>query len=230
MKTQSLALATGVLTALAGLAPTAAFATGVCYVFNQPQNNPVSTVDGGSPIVIRYLATKVGAINTDTEARNLGHLRQDAYSLVGKVTAIITRCADAVEPGANQVCENLVPIENQSRLMTTADGTIVTGKLLAGAYSPDEPGAHMGVNIHLLRRIPEVAGPYPIGPALLECSSSYAAINPPSWRCNLRADLIFPYQFVFPIVSPITLTRVNSNSEPACSVFQDGDPYVRPTE
>ena len=191
MRSQVKAVVAGTLAACAGLmSPATSFATGVCYVFSEP--NRAATVDGGSPIVLRYLATKVGPINTDAEARELGHLRQDAYSLVGKVTVILDRCADAVEPEPGQVCENLYPVEDQVRLMTTADGTVITGKVLLGTKPLDEPGAHMGVNVHLLRRIPEVAGPFPIGPALLECSSSSTSPTPSSWRCNLRADLDLP--------------------------------------
>jgi hypothetical protein len=221
MKSKTLALAVGAATALASLVPTTAFATGVCYIFDDPRPN-VETLDGGPPIVLRYIATKVGPINTDTEARSLNHLRQDAYSIVGKVTAILGRC----ETGA-AVCDSIIEPVDQVRLMTTADGTIITGKRLAGTYPPDEPGAHMGVNVHILRRIQGVADNLPVGPALLECSSSYAATNPPSWRCNLRADVSIPYTWVFPLFEPIVLTRViNPSREPACSVFQDGEPYV----
>ncbi len=52
MKKQSLALTTGVLAALAGLAPTVASATGTCYAF-VPANYAQASIDGGPPLRMR---------------------------------------------------------------------------------------------------------------------------------------------------------------------------------
>ena len=94
MKARSKALAIGCATALASiLAPATAMATGACYAFTHFNQQPVST-DLGPPIVLRYIPTSVGSINTDTEARTLNHLKQQAYSLVGKATVLFDdRCA-----------------------------------------------------------------------------------------------------------------------------------------
>ncbi len=52
---------------------------------------PASAERCQSPQIVNMA---VGAINTDTEAKTLGHLKQTAYSLVGKATALFDdRCA-----------------------------------------------------------------------------------------------------------------------------------------
>jgi len=232
MKSQPKALVVGCLTALAGLAlPATASATGVCYAFTEPGEFTTNTVDGGPPFVLRYLSTKVGALTTSTESTNFYHLRQDAYSLVGKVTALIEFACNGE---AVEQCLASNNDQHQVRLMTTADGTIITGKVATPpGWSPDEPGAHMGVNVHLLRRVGELGITQPIGPAVLECTSSQASATPQSWRCNLRLDINInagaPFFYLpFALIGPFSLQKVNSNTTPACSVFQDGEPDIRP--
>jgi hypothetical protein len=224
MNAKSKALAIGCAAALAGMmAPATASATGVCYAFTDPQPT-LETVDGGPPVVLRYLPTKVGSLTTDLESRTFAHLKQEAFSIVGKATAILARCAQENV----QQCPSVSEQDYQTRLMTTVDGSIITGRLLTtGSYSPDAPGAHMGVNVHILRRIENVAGPYPIGPATLECTSDQVSATPNYWRCNLRADISVPYALVVPLFQPIILRKVVPSQTPACSVFQDGEPEIR---
>src|SRR5262245_12060471 len=120
MNKRSLALTAGVLVGLTGLAPSVASATGVCYAF-VPANYQHASFDGDPPLVLRYIATQVGAINTDTEAKQLGHLKQTAYSLVGKSTVLFDdRCATTGPADCDNVTDDL----RQIRLMTTIDGTI----------------------------------------------------------------------------------------------------------
>ena len=227
MNNRSLALATGVATALAGLAPTAAFATGTCYAFQSSDPVLTSTYDG-PPLVLRYIPTSVGSINTDTEARTLHHLRQTAFSLVGKATALFDYRCDNENQVAG-VCPG-TETEGQLRLMTTIDGTIIVGKPLSGVSSPDEPGAHMGINMHLLRRV--LGGYLSVGPVDLECSTPSTTPTPAYWRCNIRAEIDYPfYDGIFwqlAVNDEIQLRKVSSNDVAACSVFQDGEPVVYP--
>jgi hypothetical protein len=222
MKSQSKALALGVAAAVASiLSPATALATGSCYAFTPAYANGISTIDGGPPLVLRYIPVNVGSINTDTEARTLSHLKQQAYSLVGKATVLFDdRCAttgpaDCVEPVNN------LP---QIRLMTTVDGTIITGKVLLGTYPVDAPGAHMGIDVQFLRRIPYVEE-FAIGPLTLECTSPQSSPTPAYWLCNVRAEIdigYFPFfqQFAFNV--PVRLEKLPANTAPACSVFEDG--------
>ena len=154
MKARSKALAIGCATALASiLAPATAMATGACYAFTI-QLQPVSTLTLGPPIVLRYIPTLVGSINTDTEARTLNHLKQKAYSLVGKSTVLFDdRCA-TTGPANCPTPTNDLP---QIRLMTTVDGTIIRGKAAGGPVLTGRPGSHMGINMHFLRRIPGIS-------------------------------------------------------------------------
>jgi hypothetical protein len=222
MKSRSKALAAGCAAALASiLAPATASATGFCYAFTDPSYN-TDTVDGGPPIVLRYIPKSVGPLTTDTESYQLNHLKQIMYSLAGKVTAILARCVEGV-----QSCPDNADQLYQTRLMTTLDGTLITGKRLSGTDPVDAQGAHMGMNIHILRRIPEVAGPYPIGPGTLECTTDQVSVAPNYWRCNLRADVSVPFQWVIPVFQPIILRKVNPTETPACSVFQDGEPEIQ---
>jgi hypothetical protein len=229
MKLQKKPLAIGCLAALAGIVSSPnAFATGACYAFTTFNNETIQTVDGGPPLVLRYLHTSVGSINTDTEARQLKHLRQQAYSLVGKTTVLFDdKCAaGSVVPNCTQVVDNLP----QLRLMTTIDGAIITGKQLSGYQSPDPPGAHMGINMQFLRYIPGVG--LAIGPITLECTSSQPSPTPANWLCSLKAE--FDEQIFGPIFEqyalnlPVLLQKLPANTAPACSVFRDGELYVTP--
>lgn len=219
MKSQTKAMVVGSLTAMASLAaPATAVAHGSCYAFQD--FNPILTVDGGSPIVLRYIPVNVGSINNDAEARKYAHLKQQAYSLVGKATALIDHNCDA---NGTQTCPETVP--DQFRLMTTVDGTIITGRKLTDA-TPDAPGAHMGINMHFLRRVPGYEGVV-IGPVDMECTSPSTSPTPPSWLCNLRAGIDIAvsdplFLSILSINTPIILQKVNPNSTPACSVFEDG--------
>lgn len=226
MKKHSLALTTGVLTALAGLAPTVASATGVCYAF-VPAGYVETSFDGDPPLVLRYIAQNVGAINTDTEAKQLGHLKQTAYNLNGKATVLFDdRCATNGPADCDQVTDDL----RQIRLMTTIDGTIITGKVLTGTKPADAPGAHMGINVQFLRRIPHL-DEFAVGPLTLECTSPQTSTAPASWRCNVRAEIdvgYFPFfqQYAFGV--PVILEKLPANTARACSVFQDGGLEVEP--
>lgn len=223
---KSLALTTGVLAALAALAPMAASATGTCYAF-VPANYETGSVDGGPPLVLRYIAANAGPINTDTEAKALGHLRQQAYSLVGKATALFDdRCATNGPADCDQVTDDL----RQVRLMTTIDGTIITGRVLAGTYPADGPGAHMGINVHFLRRIPGLSQ-FAVGPLTLECSSPQTSPTPTNWLCNVRAEIdvgYFPFFEQYALNTPVLLQKLSPNTARACSVFQDGELVVDP--
>jgi hypothetical protein len=225
MKLQKKPLAIGCMTALAGILSTPnAFATGTCYAFTSPE---VNNVYGGPPIVLRYIPTNVGSINTDTEAKQLHHLKQTAFSLVGKATALFGYRCDTQDPQPAGECPGTTG-EGQIRLMTTIDGTIIVGKLLSGATSPDEPGAHMGINMHLLRRV--LGGYISVGPVDLECSTPQTSPTPGYWRCNIRAEFDYPFEYgVFwqlAVNDEIQLVKVNSAQTPACSVFQDGEPVI----
>jgi hypothetical protein len=226
VKKQSLALSAGVLTALAGLTPTVASATGTCYAF-VPANYAQASFDHDPPLVLRYIAKSVGAINTDTEAKQLGHLKQTAYSLNGKSTVLFDdRCATEGVADCDTVVDNL----RQIRLMTTIDGTIITGKVLAGTNPADDPGAHMGINMQFLRRIPYL-DEFAIGPLTLECTSPQSSPTPATWLCNVRAEIdigYFPFfqQFAFNV--PVILEKLPANTARACSVFQDGGLQVEP--
>lgn len=228
MNKRSLALTAGVLAGLTGLAPSVASATGVCYAF-VPANYQQASIDGDPPFVLRYIATSVGAINTDTEAKTLGHLKQTAYSLVGKSTVLFDdRCATT---GPAQ-CDNVVDNLRQLRLMTTIDGTIITGKVLLGTKPADEPGAHMGINVHFLRRIPYLEE-FAIGPLTLECSSPQTSTAPSTWLCNIRAEFdvasYYPLFSQYAFNTPVVLEKLPANTARACSVFQDGGLVVEPT-
>jgi hypothetical protein len=195
-------------------------------VFEHPQSQ-AATVDGLTAFALRYIQTSVGALTSDGEAREFNHLKQNAFSLVGKVTAIIAKCDTA---GA-AVCE--ASIQDQFRVMTTADGTIITGYRLANTNPLDGPGAHLGVNVHLLRRIGRDV--ISIGPALLECSSNQTNPTPNYWQeCNLKLDFGLQidgplYFYGLSLVAPFSLKKVNALQNPACSVFQDGYPAAIPT-
>jgi hypothetical protein len=226
MKNPSLALTAGVALALAGLAPTVASATGTCYAFT-PANYINASIDGDPPLVLRYIPVSVGAINTDTEAKTLGHLKQTAYSLVGKATALFDdRCATT----APADCETTTDDLRQVRLMTTVDGTIIVGKVLAGTKPADGPGAHMGIDMQFLRRIPGI-DEFAVGPLTLECSSSQTSPTPATWLCNVRAEIDYGYfpffeQYAFGV--PVLLQKLPANTARACSVFQDGYLEVDP--
>lgn len=228
MNKRSLALGTGVALALAGLAPTVASATGVCYAF-VPNNYQSASFDGDPPLVLRYISTGVGAINTDTEARQLGHLKQMAYSLVGKSTALFDdHCATDGPTDCNTVTDDYAQI----RLMTTIDGTIITGKVLSGTKPADPPGAHMGINMHFLRTIPGLEEQLAIGPLDLECTSPQSSPYPAYWTCQVRAEVDFaiyyPFFQQYALNLPIQLEKLPANTARACSVFQDGGLQVEP--
>ncbi len=226
MKKQSLALSAGVLTALAGLTPTVASATGVCYAF-VPANYAQASFDGDPPLVLRYIAQNVGEINTNTEAKQLGHLKQVAYNLNGKATVLFDdRCAT----NGPADCETVTDDLRQIRLMTTIDGTIITGKVLSGTKPADAPGAHMGINVQFLRRIPHL-DEFAVGPLTLECTSPQTSTAPANWLCNVRAEIdvgYFPFfeQYAFGV--PVVLEKLPANTARACSVFQDGGLQVEP--
>jgi hypothetical protein len=229
MKARSKALAAGCATALVSiLAPATASATGACYAFTHFNNETIQTYDGGPPLVLRYLHTSAGSINTDTEARQLKHLRQTAYSLVGKATLLIDdRCATTGPAD----CTTPVDDYPQVRLMTTIDGTIITGRQLSGYVSPDPPGAHMGINMHILRRFQGGYPEFAFGPVTLECTTPQPSPVPSTWLCNVRAELDVGYILFFEqfaINVPILLRKLPANTAPACSVFRDGELYVAP--
>ena len=87
----------------------------------------------------------------------------------------------------------------------------------------------MGINMQLIRRV-ENGDSLFMGPVTLECSSPVAGPNPPYWMCNIKADLNAPvsdsFFFQFAAIHAIRLTKVNSTTTPACSVFQDGEPEI----
>ncbi len=225
MKLQKKPIVAGCLTALAGLLSAQnAFATGACYAF-QSSDPVINSAYDGPPLVLRYISTSVGSINTDTEARQLQHLRQTAFSLAGKATALIDYSCNgdtASCPGTESV--------GQVRLMTTIDGAIIVGKPLSGVSTPDEPGAHMGINMHLLRRV--LGGYVGVGPVDLECTTSETTPTPSYWRCNIRVELDAPFEYglfwQLALNDEIQLRKLPANQVAACSVFQDGEPVVYP--
>jgi hypothetical protein len=157
-------------------------------------------------------------------------LKQVGFSLVGKATALVDFGCDGDNPAA-VACPSSINGQ-QLRLMTTIDGAIITGRQLANApKSPDEPGAHMGINMQLLRRLPDFRY-LPVGPVTLECSSDVAWPDPPYWLCNIRAEFDFPAQqensvfWQFAANHAVRLVKVTASQVPACSVFQDGEPEV----
>jgi hypothetical protein len=226
MKLQKKPLVVGCMTALAGIvsAPNA-FATGACYAF-QTSDPQISSAYDGPPIVLRYIPTSTGSINTATEARQLKHLQQTAYSLTGKATALFDYRCEADQVGTAS-CPG-VTTEGQVRLMTTVDGTIIVGKQVNGSYSPDAPGAHMGINMHLLRRV--LGGYLSVGPVDLECTSGSSSPTPNYWRCNIRAEIDQPFVpglfWQLALNDEVQLVKVPATQVAACSVFQDGEPVI----
>jgi hypothetical protein len=220
---------------VACLSPGTVLANSACYAFTD--SDPVfarnGSIDGGPPIVLRYIATPVGPITTDEEAKVLHQLRQNAFSLVGKATTLIDFSCDGV--GAT-VCPTGVVGPEQVRLMTTIDGTIITGKVpVKPEWSPDSPGTHMGINMHFLRRVSPFSQ-YPVGPVTLECSTSQVSATPAYWECNMKAEfdvgeLISDSTFlVLAERKTIRLNKVNPATTPACGVFQDGALEVFPEQ
>jgi len=223
MKSQSKALAIGVAAAVASiLSPATAMATGTCYAFTHSADNQViATQDGDPPIVLRYIPVNHGSINTDTEARQLNHLKQQAYSLVGKATVLFD---DYCATNGPADCDTTTDDLRQIRLMTTVDGTIIVGKKLSGYTGPDAPGAHMGINMHFLRNIPGI-NQFAVGPLTMECTSPQTSPTPGSWLCNIRAEVdlgYYPFFQQFALNVPIELKKLPANTARACSVFQDG--------
>ncbi|MBA2591110.1 MAG: hypothetical protein M3495_02725 [Pseudomonadota bacterium] len=127
MKWQTKTLVAGSITAFVGtLSPATVFATGgagTCYAVTAFDH--ATTVDGGPPLIVRYLTDNEGSINSNAEVRNFYHLKQQAYSLVGKGTALFNvRNGDQCQA---EPCANTEPNGHQVRIMTTLDGTIITG-------------------------------------------------------------------------------------------------------
>jgi len=213
----------GVATAVASiLSPATAMATGTCYAFTHSDNQVIVTEHGDPPVVLRYIPVGHGSINTDTEARQLNHLRQQAYSLVGKATVLFD---DECSTGGVASCPEVIDNLPQIRLMTTVDGTIIVGKKLSGYTGPDAPGAHMGINMHFLRNIPGI-NEFAVGPVTMECTSPQTSPTPGSWLCNIRAEIdleaYFPLFQQYALNVPIVLEKLPANTARACSVFQDG--------
>jgi hypothetical protein len=222
MKSQSRALLIGSMTALASvLSPATASATGSCYAFTDFDNVTNSTIDGGPPIALRYIAKSAGLLNSVAEAKKFAHLKQTLYNMNGKATVLFDVSCDA--PTLESSCPVSGNGPYQVRLMTTIDGTIVTGQAVT-PYTADEPGAHMGVNVQFLRRIPGISG-FAVGPFTLECSSPQVSANPAYWFCNVRAEIDGPVNGFFLQLAAreeVVLQKVSPNDTPACSVFEDG--------
>lgn len=182
-------------------------------------------VDESSPFIIRYLTKNEGSINSNAETEKFGHLKQQAYSLVGKGTALFD-CEGGGE------CPATTNSHQQYRIMTTVDGAIITGKNTPGHSSPDKPGAHMGLDLQFLRFVDGFD--FAIGPITLECTSDEAKTAPDEWICNVKAELQgAPIDLVVAISLPIELEKVKPVDEPGCSVFQDGGgdlPIVEPPD
>ena len=148
--------------------------------------------------------------------------------MVGKAAALFHENGD---PCVAETCPETEPNETRAgtsnRIMTTVDGTIITGKEHHNGNnesnngSPDEPGAHMGLDVQFLRFD---NGTLAIGPITLECTSPDVDTTPDRWLCNVKAEVQEPgfILLVTALTLPITLNKVvNPLEVPACSVFQD---------
>jgi hypothetical protein len=214
MKTQTKAVVVGSMTAFVGiLSPATVFAntdTGTCYSVI----DPAGTAEGS--LIVRYITKKVGSLTSNAEENKFGHLKQQVYSVLGKGTLLEQKekaCLQEPCPG------------EEDRLMTTVDGTIITGDHKNNNNAPDQPGAHMGLDVQFLRfnDTPPDSLDAVLGPITLECSSTESKATPEKWFCNLKAEFQPAEPFtVFGLPLPITLEQVDPLEEPACSVFQDG--------
>jgi hypothetical protein len=202
------ALLAGTL-AVALSAPTISFATGTCYV-----------VGGGNPtIALRYIATSKGALTSDAEIKNFNHLRQTLYEVDGKSTLLLQLQKEPCAAGATCTLEQA---EYESvRVMATVTGSAITGAA-ATKYPADEPGAHLGFTLNIVRDI-EYSENTVFGPIHVECTSPYVSPRPSRWICNARID--FTLGVVFALPTPFELYRVNAAENEACSIFQDGENF-----
>ncbi len=142
MKSQTKAVVVGSMTAFIGiLSPATVFATGndhdkdrkdsTCYAVEV--EGPVDATNNnndGPPLIVRYLTENEGSLSSKEEASEFGHLNQRAYSVVGKAAALFMRTGLGVWPSmpATEPNENTEPNGDPERVMTTVDGTIITGQ------------------------------------------------------------------------------------------------------
>jgi hypothetical protein len=103
-----------------------------CYAVKvEARVDATTTTDGGPPFIVRYLTENEGRLISEEEARNLGHLKQQAYSVVGKAAALLhengDQCVDATCP-ETEPNENTEPNGDPKRIMATVDGTISPGR------------------------------------------------------------------------------------------------------
>ncbi|MCA1671323.1 MAG: hypothetical protein LC799_03665, partial [Actinobacteria bacterium] len=232
MKTQTKALVVGFMIAFIGsLSPATVLGTdgdhdkdrkdhkdSTCYAVTKGEVDATTTTDDGPPFIVRYLTENEGRLISEEEARKLGHLKQQAYSVVGKAAALFhengDQCVDATCP-QTEPNENTEPNgdREQNRIMATVDGTIITGKEHhngnneSNSGSPDEPGAHMGLDVQFLRFDD---GTLAIGPITLECTSPDVDKTPDRWLCNVKAEVQEPSfsLLLTALTPPITLNKV----------------------
>ena len=113
MKSQTKALVVGSMTAFIGiLSPATVFATGndhdkdrkdsTCYAVKvEAPVDATTTTDDGPPLIVRYLTENEGSLNSKEEAREFGHLKQQAYSVVGKAAALFHENGDQCAAGGH---------------------------------------------------------------------------------------------------------------------------------
>jgi len=243
MKSQTKALVVGCMTAFVGiLSPATVLATdgdddkdrkdSTCYAVKvEGPVDATTTTDDGPPLIVRYLTENEGSLTPEEE---FGHLKQQAYSVVGKAAALFHENDENGDPCVGDGCLQNIPNGDRKRIMTTVDGTIITGKghhngnNESNNASPDAPGAHMGLDVQFLRF---VNGALAIGPITLECTSPEVDKTPDRWVCNVKTESqgagvtpTFTPPFTFPVFAltlPITLQKVDPREVEACSVFQD---------
>lgn len=95
--------------------------------------------------------------------------------------------------------------------MATVEGSVVTAAKTAATTGPT--GSHMGLHSKLVRGdgVSDFARPVTV-----ECTSEEVSATPTTWSCQSRNEFDVYHGFS-------KLSRVDEGTDPACSVFEDGE-------
>lgn len=117
MKSQTKALVVGSMTAFVGiLSPATVLAPdddhdkdrkdSTCYAVEvEGPVDATTTTDGGPSLIVRYLTENEGSLTPEEE---FGHLKQQAYSVVGKAAALFHK-KDEIPPCVAESCPANAP-------------------------------------------------------------------------------------------------------------------------
>lgn len=137
---------------------------------------------------IRYVARRKGNLTTRAELQEFGHPRQRVFEAEGK--------------GVNPCGPNT---------MAVLDGGVVVAR--PGAEL--DGGAHLGIEIYVVRGDGELGGDDFCRPYHFDCTSPEASPTPDRWSCQSRNE--------FDVYHGIsTLRRVNPLQQRLCSIFENG--------